>query len=127
MRCHLRLTWMGLPFSEERLPCLSRRPRSNRIHLNEERKVSLSAYLPGVRAVFMRKEKCGRDNVTDAEKLRYPALLPADIHTMRIGEEPADLFLSDEEDDSCITVTHPVGTSRQAIVAAARAEVITSA
>ena len=46
---------------------------------------------------------------------------------MRIKEEPSDFFLLDDEDDSCITITHSVGTSRQAIVAAARAEVITSA
>ncbi len=46
---------------------------------------------------------------------------------MRIKEEPPEFFLLDDEDDSCITATHSVGTSRQAIVAAARAEVIISA
>ncbi len=59
----------------------------------------------------MRKKKGERDNLADAEKLQYPTLLLADIYIMRIRKDPMDLFLSDEEDDSCITVTHPVGTS----------------
>ncbi len=45
----------------------------------------------------MRKEKCGRDSVTDGEKLLYPAVPPADIYDMRIGDQPVDEFSSDKE------------------------------
>lgn len=51
---------------------------SNRIHLGDESRVCLGAYLPGVRPVFMRREKPGRESVADAEKLCYPTVLKYD-------------------------------------------------
>ena len=45
----------------------------------------------------MRREKPGRESVTDAEKLRYPSLPPANVQTLRIGELEPDPYSSDEE------------------------------
>lgn len=46
----------------------------------------------------MRREKPGRESVGDAEKLRYPTLPAAEVHTLRIGEVQPDPY-SDKEDD----------------------------
>ncbi len=70
---------------------------SNRIHLRDEGKVCLGPYLPGVRPVYMRQEKPGRESVADAEKLRYLSLPPANVQTLRIGELDPDTYSSDEE------------------------------
>lgn len=55
--------------------------------------------MPGVRPVFMRREKPGRESVADAEKLRYPTVPVAEVRTLRIGDLPPDPYSSDEEDD----------------------------
>lgn len=47
----------------------------------------------------MRREKPGRESVADAEKLRYPTLPAAEVHTLRIGEVQPDPYSSDKEDD----------------------------
>ena len=70
---------------------------SSRIHLGDEGKVCLGPYKPGVRPVYMRREKPGRESVADAEKLRYPSLPPANVQTLRIGELEPDPYSSDEE------------------------------
>ncbi len=70
---------------------------SNRIHLGDEGKVCLGPYKPGVRPVYMRREKPGRKSVADAEKLRYPSLPPASVPTLRIGKLEPDPCSSNEE------------------------------
>lgn len=40
---------------------------SNRIHLGDDRKVCVGPYTPGARPIFMRREKPGRESVTDAK------------------------------------------------------------
>ncbi len=52
---------------------------------------------PGVRPVYMRREKPGRQSVANAEKLRYPSLPPANVQTLRIGEMEPDPYSFDEE------------------------------
>ncbi len=42
---------------------------SNRIHLGDEGKVCLGHYKTGVRPVYIRQKKPGRELVTNAEKL----------------------------------------------------------
>ncbi len=46
---------------------------------------------------------------------------------MKIGEKSDDFILLYGKDSSCITVTHLVSISHQAILAAAQAEIITLA
>lgn len=70
---------------------------SNRIYLGDQGKVYLGPYKPGVRPVYIRREKPGRESVADAEKLRYPFLPPANVQTLRIGELDPDPYSSDEE------------------------------
>lgn len=70
---------------------------SSRIHLGDEGKVCLEAYNPGVRPVYMRREKPGRESVADAEKSWYPSLPPAHVQTLRIRELEPDPYSSDEE------------------------------
>ena len=70
---------------------------SNRIHLGNEGKVCLAAYKPGVRLVYMRREKPRRMLVTDAEKLWYLFLPLTSVQTLRIGELEPDPYSSDEE------------------------------
>ena len=72
---------------------------SNRIHLGDDRKVCIGPYTPGARPVFMRREKPGRESVADAEKLRYPILPSAEVHTLRIGDLQPDPYSSDDEDE----------------------------
>ena len=57
----------------------------------------LGPYKPGVRPVYMRREKPGRESVGDAEKLRYPSLPTANVQTLQIGDLELDLYSSDEE------------------------------
>ncbi len=53
----------------------------------------LGPYKPGVRSVYMRREKPGRESVADTKKLRYPSLRPANVQTLRIRElEPGPYF-----------------------------------
>lgn len=47
----------------------------------------------------MRREKPGQESVADAEKLRYPILTSAEVHTLRIGELQPDPLSSDDEDE----------------------------
>lgn len=82
---------------------------SNRIHLNEDKKVCLGTYLPGIRPVFMRQEKPGRNCVADAEKLRYSSLPPVNVQTLRIDEADPDLYSSDEETEY-ISLDKPIAT-----------------
>ena len=72
---------------------------TTRIHLGDDRKVCVGPYMPGARPVFMRKEKPGRESVADVEKLRYPTLLSAEIHTLRIGQLQPNPYSLDEEDE----------------------------
>ena len=51
----------------------------NRIHLGDEGKVCLGPYLPGVRPVYMRREKPNRKFLADVEKLQYPSRLSANV------------------------------------------------
>ncbi len=57
----------------------------------------LGPYEPGVRPVYIGREKLSRESVADAEKLRYPSLPPANVQTLRIGELEPDPCSSDEE------------------------------
>lgn len=45
----------------------------------------------------MRRENPGRESVADAEKLRYPILPSAEVHTLRIGELQPDPLSSGDE------------------------------
>ncbi|MCJ1348653.1 hypothetical protein MMC31_006886, partial [Peltigera leucophlebia] len=72
---------------------------SNRIHLGDDKKVCIGPYIPGARPVFMRREKPGRESVADAEKLRYPILPSAEVHTLRIGHLQPDPYSSDDKDE----------------------------
>lgn len=70
---------------------------SNRIHLGNQGKVCLESYKPGVRPVYIRREKPGRESVADAKKLRYPSLPPANVQKWRIIELDQDPYSFDEE------------------------------
>lgn len=74
-------------------------PNFSRIHLGDKGRVYLGAYLSGARPVFMRREKPGRKSVADAEKLRYPTVSAAKVHTIRIDEVQPDPYFFDDEDD----------------------------
>ena len=82
---------------------------NNCIHLNKDKKVCLGTYLPGIRPVYIRREKSGRDCVADAEKLRYPSLPPANVQILKIGELEPDLCFIDEESEY-ISLDEPIGT-----------------
>lgn len=69
---------------------------SNRINLGDEEKVCLGLYLPGVRPVYIRREKSSRESVTDAEKLRYPSLPSANVQRLRIGDIDSDPYSLDD-------------------------------
>lgn len=90
------------PVFQEDLNC-------NRINLNEDKKGCLGTYLPGIRPVFIRREKSGRDCVADADKLQYPSIPPANLQTIRIGEANQDPYLSDEEAEY-ISLDEPIET-----------------
>lgn len=47
--------------------------------------------------VFMRQEKPSRESVSDAEKLYYLLLPPANVQILRIGEADPDPYFLDEE------------------------------
>ncbi len=57
----------------------------------------LGVYKPGIRPVYMKWEKPGRESVADAEKLRYPSLPPANVQTLRIGKLEPDPYSFNEE------------------------------
>ena len=101
--------WSQEHFLKRDCPAFQEDLNSNRIHLNEDKKVCLGTYLPGIRPVFMRREKPGRDCVADSEKLRYPTLPPANIQTLRIGEMDPDPYSSDEEAEY-ISLDEPIET-----------------
>ncbi len=82
---------------------------SNHIHLDDNRKVCLRPYTPGVRNAFIRYRKSGRESVANAEKLCYPTLSPANIQTLRIGDVDPDLYSSDEE-VQYISLDEPIET-----------------
>lgn len=52
---------------------------SNRIHLGNNRKVSLGPYTLGVWHIFMRQKKSGWESIADVEKLRFLSLSPANV------------------------------------------------
>ena len=108
--------WSQEHFLKRDCPAFQEDLNSSRIHLNEDKKVCLGTYLPGIRPVFMRREKPGRDCVADSEKLRYPPLPPANVQTLRIGEADPDPYSSDEETEY-ISLDEPIETG----VLAARA------
>ncbi len=70
---------------------------SNWIHLGDENKVCLRTYKPGVKLVYMRREKPGCKSVANAEKLRYLSLPPVNVQMLRIGELEPDPYSSNEE------------------------------
>ena len=85
--------------------------------MNEDKKVYLGTYLPGMKPVFMRRERSGRDCVADAKKLRYPKIPSAEVHTVRIGDLEPDPDSSDEEiKEEYISLDTPLTT----LVSAAR-------
>ena len=57
--------WSQEHFLKRDCPAFQEDLNSSRIHLNEDKKVCLGTYLPGIRPVFMRREKPGRDCVAD--------------------------------------------------------------
>lgn len=70
----------------------------------------------------MRREKLGRDCVADVEKLCYPSIPSADVHTLRIGKKQPDQCSSDEEEEEYISLDTPI----EAIVSAARSNQVKS-
>ncbi len=52
--------------------------------------------MPGVKPVYMRQEKPGRECVADVKKLRYQFLSLANFQTLRIGELDPDPYSTDE-------------------------------
>lgn len=57
----------------------------------------LGLYLPGVKPVYIKQEKLGRESVAHAKKLHFLTLLLTNIQTLRIGELDADLYFLDEK------------------------------
>ena len=82
---------------------------SNQIHLRDNRKVCPRPYTPGARQVFMRQGESGRESVADAEKLRYPSLLSANVQTLRIGDADPDPYFLDEK-AQYVCLDEPIGT-----------------
>ena len=57
----------------------------------------MGTYLPGMKPVFMRRERLGRDCIADIEKLCYPKIPSTKVHTVRIRDLEPDPNSSDEK------------------------------